>query len=200
MTRSVRRLLGAALIAAFAGGSAVVALPGPASAAPACRQPSLSRQVKQADVVFRGVVDQVRAARGGGTHRIRTYRVKADRVYRGSLVTDTVVVTAEIGARCPPPTLAHGKRYIFFATEQGSRLVSTSATAPANHRLTSQVVARLGDGVQPHPAPPVKASFTKVADATPPRLSRLLAPGAALVIVSLLGLVVVGRMGRRTTG
>jgi hypothetical protein len=30
-------------------------------------------------------------------------------------------------------------------------------------------------------------------------MSKLLAPGAALVIVSLLGLLVVGRLGRRTS-
>lgn len=196
----MRRLLGTALLAALAGAAVGLGAPGPATAAAACPHPGLYQQVKQADVVFRGVVDKVRPVHGKGSHRIRTYKVKADRVYQGSLVTDSVVVTAEVGARCPPPTLAHGKRYIFFATEQGSRLVSTAFTARATHTLTSQVVARLGDGEQPHPAPPVKASFTKVADATPPRLSRLLAPGAALVIVSLLGLVVVSRMGRRTTG
>jgi hypothetical protein len=31
-------------------------------------------------------------------------------------------------------------------------------------------------------------------------VSKLLAPGAALFIVSLLGLLVVGRLGRRTPG
>ena len=199
MTRSVRRLLGAAVLVAIFGATVVVLAPGPATAATTCPHPSLTQQVKQADVVFRGVVDKVRPVRGQGSDRFRTYRVKADRVYQGSLVTDAVVVTAEVGARCPPPTLAHGKRYVFFATEQGSRLVSTASTARATHRLTAQVVAKLGTGEQPHPPPPVKASFTKVADATPPRLSRLLAPGAALVVVSLLGLVLVTRSSRRPT-
>ena len=196
----MRRLLGTALLVALSGGAVVLGAPAPSTAAPACPHLRLYQQVKQADVVFRGVVDKVRGVHGKGDHRVRTYKVQADRVYQGSLVTDSVVVTAKVGVRCPPPTLAHGKRYIFFATEQGSQLVSTASTARASHTLTSQVVAKLGDGVQPHPTPPVKATFTKVADATPPRLSRLLAPGAALVIVSLLGLVVVSRMGRRTTG
>jgi hypothetical protein len=164
-----------------------------------CPRLTLTKQVKQADVVFRGMVDKVRPVSGKGDHRLRTYKVTADRVYRSSLVADAVVVTAEVGTKCPPPTLAKGKRYIFFVTEQGARLVSTSATARATKKLTRQVVAKLGNGVQPHPAPPATATFTKVADASPPSLSRLLAPGAALVIISLLGLLVAGRLGRRTT-
>jgi hypothetical protein len=164
-----------------------------------CRQPSLNKQIKQADVVFRGVVDKVRPVKGNGVHRTRTYKVRADRVYKSSLVTDSVVVTAEVGATCPPPTLAHGKRYIFFVTENGSRLMATPATARATKKLTAQVVAKLGSGAQPQPAPPANAEFTKVSGATPQALSRLLAPGAALLILSLLGLLVVGRLGRRTT-
>jgi hypothetical protein len=134
---------------------------------------------------------------GKGDQRTRTYDVTADRVYRSSLVTDSVRVTTEVGARCPPPDLKGHKRYIFFVTEEGSRLVSTSATARASHTLTDRVVARLGDGEQPRSTPPANPEYTLVANAAPPRLSRLLAPGAALVVVSLLGLLVVGRVGRR---
>jgi hypothetical protein len=200
MTGWVRRLLGTTACAALASATLLATSPGPAVArtlAP-CPQPSLHRQIKQADVVFRGVVDKVRPVHGKADHRTRTYKVTADRVYRSSLVTDSVVVTADVGTTCPPATLARGKRYIFFVTEQGSRLVSTASTARATPKLTDAVVAKLGSGVQPHPAPPAKAEFTKVAHAAPPALSRLLAPGAALLVLSLLGLLVVGRMARRT--
>jgi hypothetical protein len=74
--------------------------------------------------------------------------------------------------------------------------VSTASTARATSKLTRQVVAKLGSGVQPHPPPP-RARFQTVADAAPPHLSRLLAPGAALVILSLLGLALLPRLGRR---
>jgi hypothetical protein len=200
VTSLLRRALGA-LIPTVVVGAAVLA-GGPASAGPAlapCPQRSLAKEAKQADVVFRGAVDKVRPAKGKGAQRTRTYKVTADRVYQSSLVTDSVIVTAEVGAACPPPTLVAGKRYIFFVTEDGSRLVSTSATARASKKLTDQVVAKLGDGAQPRPSRAATAEFTKVAGASPPRLSRLLAPGAALLIVSLLGLLVVGRIGRRTT-
>ena len=172
-------------------------MPAQAEGAPKCPRLTLNQQVKQADVVFRGVVEKVWPGHGKGTQRTRTYKVTADRVYKSSLVADAVVVTARVGAACPPPTLAQGQRYIFFVTEHGSRLVSTASTARATSKLTSTVVAKLGDGVQPHPAPPARATFTTVADAAPPHLSRLLAPGAALVILSLLGLVLLPRLGRR---
>jgi hypothetical protein len=200
VTRTVRRALGAAFTAALVGGALVgTASVGTAAAPATCPHPSLSKQIKQADVVFRGTVDKARPVKGKGTQRYRTYKVQADRVYQSSLVTDSVIVTARVGATCPPPALRQGKRYIFFVTERGSRLLATPATARATRKLTRQVVAKLGPGLHPQPAPPVSVTFTKVADAAPPSLSRLLAPGAALLILSLLGLLVVGRLGRRTT-
>ena len=194
-------MLGTAIVAVLVGGALLVATGGAADAAPAapCTPTSLNKEIRQADVVFRGVVDKARAVRGKGDQRTRTYKVTADRVYQSSLVADKVRVTAEIGTPCPPPELTEDKRYIFFVTEQGSRLVSTPATARATHRLTTQVEDKLGSGKAPHSAKPPSAEFTRVADATPPRLSRLLAPGAALVVLSALGLFVVSRVGRRTT-
>jgi hypothetical protein len=200
MTRTLRRALAALSAAALVGGVVLAASPASAGPAPSqCRQPTLDHQIKRADVVFRGAVEKARAVKGKGAQRTRTYKVKADRVYQSSLVTDSVLVTAEVGATCPPPTLKVGKRYIFFVTEQGSRLVSTSATARASHQLTTQVEKKLGSGKAPRKAQPPTAEFTKVANAAPPSLSRLLAPGAALLVLSLLGLLVVGRLGRRTT-
>jgi hypothetical protein len=205
MTSHLRSAVGTAVSAVLLGSAVLVASsvssrPAKAAApAGACKHRSLNHEINRANVVFRGVVDKAGRVHGKGTGRTRVYRVTADRVYQGSLVADKVRVTAEVGVKCPPPTLAQSKRYIFFVTEDGSRLVSTSATARASHKLTDQVVAKLGDGEQPHPTPPAKPTFTKVANAAPPRLSRLLAPGAAVVVLSLLGLVVIGRLSRRPT-
>jgi hypothetical protein len=191
-------MLGTALCAVLVGGALLAS---PASAAPArpCAPKTLNKEIKQADVVFRGMVDQAAPVHGKGDSRTRTYKVTADRVYQSSLVTDRVRVTAEVGAACPPPTLKEGKRYVFFVVEQGSRLVSTPATARASHRLTAKVEAKLGSGKAPHSEPPATPEFSKVADAAPPQLSRLLAPGAAVLVLSLLGLFVVNRVSRRTS-
>jgi hypothetical protein len=200
VTGLVRRALGGALggvvAAALLAGTLVTASPSSAAAAP-CPPTTLAHDIKKADVVFRGVVTNVRPVRGTGDQRTRNYRVQADRVYKGSLVTDSVTLTARVGTRCAASLLAQDKRYLIFATEEGSQLMATGATARATRARTDKVVARLGDGAAPRPTPPATAEFTEVADASPAALSRLLAPGAALVIVSLLGLLVLGRVGRR---
>jgi hypothetical protein len=192
-------VVAAVLVGLLAGVLAANLVPAsPASAAPRrCAQTTLKQDIKKADVVFRGVVTKVKAVRGKGDQRRRNYRVQANRVYKASLVTDHVTVTAAVGARCDVPVLGRDKRYLFFVTEEGSQLMATRATSRATHALTRKVVARLGDGAVPRPKPPASAELTKVADASPPALSRMLAPGAALLIVSLLGLLVLGRVGRR---
>ena len=161
---------------------------------------TLDQDIKRAHVVFRAEVKNVRPAHGKGAQRTRTYKVLSDRVYKSSLVQPSVVVTARVGTRCALPTLTAGARYIFFVTEHGSQLMARQGTARATPHLTAQVVKRLGTGTQPEPTPPATAEFTRVADADAPPLSRLLAPGAALLIISLLGLLVVGRLGRHTSG
>ncbi len=200
VNRPVRRALAAATTAVALLAVPLVAAPATASAAPDCPTPTLDQAIARAHVVFRGEVKHVRGVQGAGKHRTRTYRVVSDRVYKSSLVQPSVVVTARVGTPCALPTLSQGKRYIFFVTERGARLMATSSTARATPKLTRQVVNRLGSGAQPEPAPPAAAELTTVAHADPPALSRLLAPGAALLIISLLGLLVVGRLGRRTPG
>ena len=149
MTGLVRRALGGALggavAAALLAGTLANASPSSAAAAP-CPPTTLAHDIKTADVVFRGVVTNVRPVRGTGDQRTRNYRVQADRVYKGSLVTDSVTLTARVGTRCAASLLAQDKRYLIFATEEGSQLMATGATARATRARTDKVVARLGVG------------------------------------------------------
>src|SRR3954468_4556248 len=136
-------MLATALVVLLVG---TVVTASPSSAAPRrCPATTLKQDIKKADVVFRGVVAKVKPVRGKGDQRTRNYRVQADRVYQGSLVTDNVTVTAPVGTRCAVPTLTKDKRYLFFVTEEGSRLMASPATARATSGLTQKVVARLGD-------------------------------------------------------
>jgi hypothetical protein len=195
----LRRLLGGAATTAVLLG-AVLSLPSSAvGAAAACPRTSIDHDIARAHVVFRGVVTKSRPARGSGGQRTRSYKVSADRVYKSSLVTRSVLVTADAGTHaCTLPKLSKGTRYLFFVNERGTRLMASTATAKATKHLTHQVEKRLGKGTKPESTPPATAELTKVAHANPPSLSRLLAPGAAVLILSLLGLLVVNRLGRRT--
>jgi hypothetical protein len=200
MRQPRRRLLGGAATAAVLLGAVLTAPSSAAGAAVAgCPRTSIGHDIAQAHIVFRGVVTKSRPPRGSGAQRTRSYKVSADGVYKSSLVTRSVLVTARAGAgACTLPKLTKGTRYFFFVNEKGPRLMATTATTKATRHLTHQIEKRLGRPTQPDSTPPATAELTKVAHASPPSLSRLLAPGAAVLILSLLGLLVVNRLGRRT--
>ena len=192
LTRS-RRLLVALVLAC--SGLVLTSLPAHACS---CVHQTVKQQAKAADAVFRGVV--TKAPKPGKKDQVRTYSVTVDRVYSGSLVTDSVEVTSAVHSATCGITLDADKRYIFFARERGAQLKVNlcGGTDRATTTLTHKVVSLLGDGKQPQPPAPRQATFTRADDADPPALTRLMAPGGALLLVSLLGLAVVRRRARRT--
>jgi hypothetical protein len=156
---------------------------------------------KRASAVFTGTVtDVARTPRRGAQPVTVTYDVLVDRVYKGGVGTETVQVkSARTSKTCRRLVLAPEHTYVFFVEAAGSAFTADtcSGTAGATGRLLAKVQRMLGDGRLPVPARPEQAVFTRVADAEPATLTRLAAPGVALVIVGLLGLLVVRRVGSR---
>ncbi len=85
---------------------------------------------------------------------------------------------------------------MLFAREDGPRLTSGGCTGTdrATPAYVADVERVLGPGTAiPKPPPPgqepPKPEYTRVEDADPPEFTRLAAPGGAMVLLGLLGLV-----------
>ncbi len=106
-------------------------------------------------------------------------------------------MTTPAAARaCGLPDLRVGADYVFFTTGADLETTSTAGTARATGTLVARVERLLGEGRSATPAEPTEATFTRVAGART-SFERVAAPGAALVIVGLLGLLLVAGLGRR---
>jgi hypothetical protein len=202
--RLLTTVLGALLTALL-----VLSAGGPADAAkphknvPLCPPVTVDASTKAAMAVFSGVVTDVqRAARPDGLPgAIYTQTVTVDLVYQGRITTETVSVQTDRNrAACSLGALSKGSEYMFFVIGTGQPWVATgtSGTRVSDTSVVTAVVDLLGEGVTPIKPPPETAVFTPVDTSEPQSLSRSAAPGAALVLVGLLGLVVVRGVSRRT--
>ena len=181
-------------------GLTTVVVAGPAHARPCkCQRPPVTQAVEAADGVFSGTVTMASGPTTSGKRQMMSYDVKVDRVYKGDISSPRVTVKSDASeSACGLAGMTADNRYLFFVRAADANLLANrcGGTAPATSARTQKIVALLGAGTTPIPPTPAEAEFTPVAGADPPSLTRLAAPGAAALLVGLLGLLVFGRLGR----
>lgn len=165
---------------------------------------TVKEHVMEASAVFLGTVEAVTPPSTNGTSTSRTSTVRVERVYKGEMITTATVdvVTTRTFANCTRE-LELGENYVFFVeSDEGFTATGCGGTAVANAQLLTQVERQLGEGRAPvppvpEPSEPPTATFEPVNTDEPASLTRVAAPGLALVLVGLLGLAVVRRLSRR---
>src|SRR5918997_4324102 len=186
----VVRALGAVLALLVLSLGLVLTTSASASAACTCKQPStLDRQVDRADVVFLARIDAV-SDEGPG----HTYSLTASRAFQGAVDHSTRVQSLAAPSNCGLGELEIGREYLFLAKGNAAPYDADACggTGPANPQRVGKVEAILGEGQVIEPPPPPAATMTRVEDSPPAGFARMAAPGAAAVLLGLLGLFVVG--------
>lgn len=148
------------------------------------------------DDVFEGRVALPSKAPSKGALRLRVHVLAT---WKGATQPQTTVTVTFRAGPCRTWTLAHPvhEEYVFFANRTPTGGLAAAGSAPRVVAHTAPLIEVLGPatgGTQP--TQPVTFTLT---GATPPRpFLKVAAPGIALLIIGLLGLLVVTRLGRRT--
>lgn len=199
--RRVPQLLAALALVATA---VVTTSPAPASAAPAtspvtapakCPAFKLADAVKEPLVFHARVTGPGKATRKGGPV---VYPVTVVKALKGVISGSNLQVTLNTGP-CQRKSLTANEDYYFFVQQKGDTILA-AGSAPRVEEYTDKLQAEIAKEFPEAIAPePQQVSFSEPTSPEGAKLVEVAAPGAVLVVVGLLGLIIVMILGRRRT-
>jgi hypothetical protein len=151
---------------------------------------------RNSDAVFEGQVALPKHARGG---RPLHLNVQVVAVWKGDVTAPSRAKVVFQPGKCRDWALANPspEDYLFFVNRQGDAWVAAGA-APRVVGHSDGLTAALGQPLQ-QPTHPQQTpvTFQRADTAAPRSFTKVAAPGAALIILGVFGLLVVRRLGRR---